>query len=690
MKRENRRNILVRYGVIVFFILILSARIVYKLVDNTVVSADKWNAKAEQTLANIDTIQPVRGDILAADGSVLATNMIVYTPMLDFRVPRFKEKDYRQAVPELADSMARYFPHRTAEQWRQYLLKPLQSEKAKRPRAFPLLAKASNIQVEQLRTFPFLREKKLFTGFHVDKEMQRVRPYGDMARRSIGATGFVGGKSTKQGIYGLEKALDSLLAGKPGVSKKVRLTNAIVDWTDLPPVDGYNVLTTIDIKMQDIVENELNKILEVCQADWGTAVLMEVGTGDIKAIANLELSPSGDGGYSESLNYAVRRYEPGSVVKTLSLLVAMEDGRIPNLNKVYKTGASFTVGGRATTDCSKSDTLSLRRALEMSSNIVMSRMILEAYGDDPGRFYNRVRATGFLEPFRTGIAEEVIPRIDSLKKTDLVSLTRQSFGYGTEISPLYTCALYNAIAGGGKFVRPRLVRGLRGNGVDSIFPVSYVRERICSEQNARELRDMLHRVVWGPRGTARSVLRSEKVDIAGKTGTANKIENGQYVKGRNRLSFCGFFPYQNPRYTCMVIVAYPRQTLMSPATTSGQVVKNVAEAMYARGMLGNTSDYRKTESPVGEYPTYYASLTDRPARIHSAIGGGPKGVMNRPADTKGGVPSVIGLSLRDALNRLEQKGYNVSFSGTGYVSGQTPGPGVKAKPGSKVVLQLRQ
>ena len=538
MKRENRRNILVRYGVIVFFILILSARIVYKLVDNTVVSADKWNAKAEQTLANIDTIQPVRGDILAADGSVLATNMIVYTPMLDFRVPRFKEKDYRQAVPELADSMARYFPHRTAEQWRQYLLKPLQSEKAKRPRAFPLLAKASNIQVEQLRTFPFLREKKLFTGFHVDKEMQRVRPYGDMARRSIGATGFVGGKSTKQGIYGLEKALDSLLAGKPGVSKKVRLTNAIVDWTDLPPVDGYNVLTTIDIKMQDIVENELNKILEVCQADWGTAVLMEVGTGDIKAIANLELSPSGDGGYSESLNYAVRRYEPGSVVKTLSLLVAMEDGRIPNLNKVYKTGASFTVGGRATTDCSKSDTLSLRRALEMSSNIVMSRMILEAYGDDPGRFYNRVRATGFLEPFRTGIAEEVIPRIDSLKKTDLVSLTRQSFGYGTEISPLYTCALYNAIAGGGKFVRPRLVRGLRGNGVDSIFPVSYVRERICSEQNARELRDMLHRVVWGPRGTARSVLRSEKVDIAGKTGTANKIENGQYVKGRNRLSFC--------------------------------------------------------------------------------------------------------------------------------------------------------
>ena len=266
-----------------------------------------------------------------------------------------------------------------------------------------------------------------------------------------------------------------------GYSKKVPLTSAIVDWTDMPPVDGYDVLTTIDIKMQDIVETELNKVLDVCKADWGTAVLMEVGTGDIKAIVNLERNAESGETYIESLNYAVRRVEPGSVVKALSLLIAMEDGRVPNLNKVYSTGSNMRIGNTSLQDCSKSDTLSLNRALEISSNIVTSKMILDAYRDDPGRFYTRIKQSGFLDRFHTGIAEEVAPRIDSLGAKDLVSLTRQSFGYATEISPLYTCALYNAIAGGGRFVRPRLVRGVRGNGIDSVCPVSYVRDHICSE-----------------------------------------------------------------------------------------------------------------------------------------------------------------------------------------------------------------
>lgn len=689
MRKENRKNILFRYGAIILAILALVSMIVYHLIDNTVLSADRWNAKADQTLSNIDTIMPVRGNILAADGSVLATNMIVYTPMIDFRTPKFNEKLYVDTMKYLADSLAKYFPYRDSKAWTSYLLDPLEKEKAKRPRAFPVLTKVSHAESELLRTFPFFSEPKRVTGLHVDSEMQRVRPYGDMARRSIGGVGQTAEDPTRRGIYGLEKALDSLLCGRPGISKKVRLTNAIVDWTDRAPIDGYDVLTTIDIKMQDILENELNKVLDVCQPLWGTAILMEVGTGDIKAIVNLQQSKTPGEGYIESINYAAQRVEPGSVVKTLSLMVAMEDGKIPNINKVYTTGASFNVGGVRTVDCSKSDTLSLSRALELSSNIVLSKMILEAYGDDPGRFYTRIRQTGFLEPFRTGIAEEVVPRIDSLKKTDRVSLTRQSFGYGTEISPLYTCALYNAIAGGGRFVRPRLVRGLRGNNIDTIFGVSYVRDRICSEENARQLRSMLHRVVWGPRGTARSVVRSDKVEIAGKTGTANMISGGKYVEHMNRLSFVGFFPYDKPRYTCMVVVAYPRETWVSPATTSGRVVKNVAEAMYARGMLGNSSDFRKDANKVGEYPTYYASLTDNHDRLHPKFGGGKKAVMPTPAAKSGGVPDVLGLGLRDALNRLESAGYNVTFSGTGYVSGQLPLAGTPLARGEKVTLVLR-
>lgn len=691
MRKENRKNILFRYGAIILAILVLVSMIVYRLVDNTVLSADKWNAKADQTLSNIDTIMPVRGSILADDGCVLATNMIVYTPMIDFRTPKFNEKLYVDTIKALADSLAKYYPQRNADGWKNYLLEPLEKEVSKRPRAFPILTKVSFSESERLRSFPFLSAPKRVTGLHVDSEWQRVRPYGEMARRSIGAVGMTDTDPTRRGIYGLEKALDSLLAGKPGISKKVRLTNAIVDWTDRAPVNGYDVLTTINIKMQDILENELNKVMDVCKPLWGTAILMEVGTGDIKAIVNLQNSKKPGEGYIESLNYAAQRVEPGSVVKTLSLLVAMEDGKVPDINKIYTTGSYFPVSGVRTRDCSKSDTLSIFRALELSSNIVLSRMILDAYRDDPGRFYTRIRQTGFLEPFNTGIAEEIVPRIDSLEKSDLLSLTRQSFGYGTEISPLYTCALYNAIAGGGRFVRPRLVRGLHGNGVDSIFGVSYVRDRICSEETAAKLRSMLHRVVWGPRGTARSVVQSDKVEIAGKTGTANMISDGKYVEHMNRLSFVGFFPYDKPRYTCMVLVAYPRETWISPATTSGRVVKNVAEAMYARGMLGNGSDFRGA-TKQGDFPTYYASLTDNHEKLHPQLGGGNKAVMPTPAEKAGGVPDVLGLGLRDALNRLESAGYNVAFSDpgsvAGYVCGQFPLAGTDLPPGEKVTLKL--
>lgn len=689
MKKENRRNILFRYGTIILAILLLSTFIVYRLVDNTVISADKWNAKADSTLSKLDTIMPVRGDILAADGSVLATNMIVYTPMIDFLVPKFKEAEYRKLMPQLADSLAKYFPIRDKDKWSDYMLAPLDKSPADRSRSFPIVRKVSLEDAKRIKTFPFFDQKTRFCGLHIESMLQRVRPYGDMARRSIGAVGQTKTNKQKRGIYGLEKALDTLLAGKPGLSKKVRLTNAIVDWTDNAPVDGYDVLTTIDIKMQDIVENELNKVLDVCKAQWGTAILMEVGTGDIKAIANLELSKNPEEGYIESLNHSVRRYEPGSVVKTLSLMVAMEDGRVPNLDKVYTTGSSFSVGGYKTRDCSKSDTLSLRRALEISSNIVMSKMILEAYGNDVGRFYTRIKQTGFLEPFHTGIAEEIVPYIDSLPDGDRLSLTRQSFGYRTEIPPLYTCALYNAIAGGGRFVRPRLVRGLHKNDRDTIFDVSYVRDRICSEVTAAQLRDMLRRVVWGPRGTARSVVRSDKVAIAGKTGTANKVVDRKYVEHMNRLSFCGFFPYDNPKYTCMVVIAYPTETWMSPATTSGRVVKNVAEALYARGMLGNSSDFHKVEDKKGDRPTFYASIGGVHNKLQGIVGHGRSGVLKAPTNVKNGVPDVVGLGLRDALKRLENAGYNVGFNGSGFVAAQLPSAGSNVPPGTKITLQLR-
>lgn len=690
MKRENRRNILFRYGSIVFFILLLSLRICYKLVDNTILSAPKWNELASKTISRTNVIRPVRGNILAADGSILATNLRVYTPCLDFRAPKFKEALYRDAIPALADSLAKHFPSRSASEWVKYLQAPLAKPAERRQRAFPIVSKVSFENSELVKTFPFLCERKMFTGLHVDSEMARVRPYGDMARRSIGAIGVDDTCNIPYGKYGLERSLDSLLAGTPGYSKKVMLTSAIVDWTDQPAKNGFDVTTTIDIKMQDILENELQKVLEVCKPEWGTALILEVGTGDIKAISNLEYKEGY--GYVESLNRAVQRFEPGSVVKTLAMLIMMEDGKVPDVNRVIPTGASFSINSSRTSDCVKSTSLPVNRVLEHSSNIAMSRMILEAYRDNPSRFYERIKQAGILEPFHSGISEEVRPYLRRLgnKPRDLVELTRQSFGYASEFSPLYTAAIYNAIAGGGRMPRPRLVRGLKGQGIDTIFDVSYVGNRLCSVENAALLRDMLHRVVWGERGTARRIVRSDKVEIAGKTGTVNILGPGGYQPHVSRLSFCGFFPYQAPKYTCMVLISHPTETWMSPETTSGRVVKNVAEALYARGMLNNSADYHDIEAPVGTHPTLYADVNGRNSKVSSQLGGKKIAQMSRGKKQSAGVPNVVGLSFRDALTELEGAGYNVTFTGHGFVAGQTPLPGEKVAKGTYITLKLTE
>lgn len=694
MKKENRKNILFRYGSIVCVILLLCVWILYRLLDNTVFSADIWNKRANEGMAVVDTILPVRGRILAADGSVLATNMRVYTPSIDFLTPKFKEADYRKAIPQIADSLAKYFPRRTAKEWKAHLEKPLASPVENRSRAFPIVRNVSYGDVQRIKTFPFFEGKRRHTGLHVDDRLIRVRPYGDMAGRSIGRVGVDSVCNVPFGKYGLERSLDSLLAGRPGYSKKVPLTSSIVDWTDRPPVDGLDVLTTIDIKMQDMLENELQKVLEVCKPKWGTALIMEVSTGDIKAIVNLEADPKHPGSYIESLNRAVMRFEPGSVVKTFSLALWLEDNKIPDINEnVHTGGIKAKILGKYIMDHLHTTDVPIYRILEYSSNIAMCMLALRFYGDDPGEFYTKIRRTGVLEPFNTGIAEEMVPKVDSLiiKKGGRLDLTRQAFGYNTEFSPLYTAAIHNAIANGGSFVRPRLVRGV-GRG-DSIveYPVSYVNKYFLSPSNAAIVREMLHRVVWGDQGTARKVVQSEKVEIAGKTGTARVYKpNVGYLSNKFRFAFCGFFPYSNPRYTCIAVIQEPSEIWFNAESTSGRVVKNMAEAMYARGMLGNTSDFRNdTKERIGQYPTFYASRKGAAATVNEAICGSVESAALKMPSSVQGVPDAIGLGLRDALDVLERAGYNVSFSGSGYVAGQLPEPGTELRRGEQVTLLLR-
>lgn len=692
-KKSNKKHILYRYGLITALILFVATGVIYKLVDTTVISAGEWNAKANKELSRNDTILPARGNILAADGSILAANLRYYTVRIDFRCERFMEEKYRNALDTIADSMAYYFPMRNAAQWKKHLSAPLVKPKADRPRAYRLIDNISYADYKRLRTFPFFSIKnRNRNGISVEGKMRRVNPYGDMARRSIGGVGATAQCKEVHGISGLEKALDTLLYGKTGLSKKVPLTKGIVNWTDVPAIPGFNITTTIDIKMQDIVENELNDVLTYCNADWGVAVLMDVETGDIKAISNLEKNPNADN-YIEGMNRAVLGFEPGSVVKTISMMIALEDGIVSNLDEVLSTGFRFPyAGGSPITDSHGVPSLTVKEVIERSSNIGMTKIITRKYDANPGGFYSRLKEIGFLEPMHTGIAGETVPRVDSVpnNRGGRIALSRQCYGYATEIPPLYTLSVYNAIANNGKYVRPRLVSRLTSEDVDSILPVTYIRDRICSEANAEKMRTMLTNVVWGEHGTGKR-LRNDYVKIAGKTGTCYMIEGGVYNTAKKRLAFCGFFPAEKPRYSCIVLTCNPKQNAMGAASTSGEVMKNIAMKLYSRGMLDNSSDYR-AEPAKNDPPVLYATAhADKSRNVGKQItSNGQHRSMQRPSTSGKGVPAVVGFGLRDAIATLENAGYNVHFKGSGYVAAQSPAAGTDIARGARVTLSLKE
>lgn len=686
---DNRRHILVRYSVITILIVGFSIAISYKLFSTTVIHADDWNRKAMVEMQHVDTILPERGEILACDGSILATNLRFYTVRLDFRAEKFMENRYRVALDSIADSLALHFPRRTRDEWFAYMQKPLNTAPDKRARSFPVVSNISYADLQILRTFPFFCiGNPNRNGMTVESTLRRRKPYGDMASRSIGGVGQTASCKEVHGISGLEKALDSLLYGSPGIAKKIPLTKNIVNWTDVPAKPGFSIRTTIDINLQDIVEHELERVLDSCSADWGCAILMEVATGDIKAISNLERNKDGTD-YIEALNYAVVGFEPGSVVKPISMMIALEDGLVSNLEEMIPIGASWAyAGGRPITDSHFNASLRVREVIEQSSNIGMARIITRGYDKNPKAFVERLRGIGFLDPMNTGIAGERTPYFNP--NPGRVDLSRMCYGYASQIPPIYTLSIYNAIANNGRYVRPRLVGSLLSEGIDSAIPVSYIRDRICSEANARKMQYMLKQVVWGPHGTGRS-LKNDKVALAGKTGTCYSVDPAtrQYNTARKRLAFCGFFPADAPKYSCMVLTFYPKRNMFGAASTSGQVMRNIALKMYSRGMLDNASDYAEGASATGRAMLYGSYDTKRHGAIRQATGIRQEVHPARPRRMpKGTVPSVRGLGAREAVVALEAAGFNVNMRGSGYVRSQLPAEGSQAARGTTVTLAM--
>ena len=712
----SKKNIINRYKAILLLIFLFAVAIAGKLFKTTVIDADEWNRRAEISLKDSVVIYPQRGNILAADGSLLAANVVIYNLRLDFGASTFDEDTLKKYIDPLCDSIHSVIDNNIdPETLKDNILDQLEkyntakdrytrAKKEEKPnkiisellrdmnrqRKATLLTKRPAIDMERLLSFKFFRTKGGRGTLDRDGKTRRLKPFGTMASQSIGAVAekeLPNGTIITRGVTGLERSLDSLLFGTPGLGGSIQLTNSIRTWAEIEPQRGYDIVTTIDIRIQDILETELRKKCAETKAEWGTAVLMDVETGEIKAISNLRRDKA-DSTYHEGLNYALMGFEPGSVIKPISMMIALED-KVVGPNEQIPTGKSFVYGGRSISDAHAYSALTPKEIVEVSSNIGMAKVTLRGFEKEPHKFCERLADIGMFDTIGLGIYGERLPFIPDLKNISggaRVDLTRVSYGYTTRIPPIYTLMFYNAFANGGKLVRPRLVKELWKNELcDTVFPVTYIRERICSPEVAAEIRDMLKSVVWGEHGTARS-LRNNFVPISGKTGTAYDIVNGKYDYRKKRLAFCGFFPSDAPKYSCIVLMSHANK---GAAYSSGMVLMNTALKMYARGMLGNVSDFRKEADNKNTAATFYA--IDKSASDDLKKELGLQSVRKfTPQTAKNGVPSVIGMGLREAVSTLEKAGLNVSrFEGHGYVYSQSIAPGTDYKKGTTITLKLK-
>lgn len=674
---------------------------------NTYVNAADWNKRAKLEMQKVTIIDPERGNILADNGNILACNLQAYDIKFDAAHEKIKKlgKISWKQVDSLADSLDRYYPmvadldklserERAEHSWHKRLKTQLERPESARNRAIFIKKKGSPDDFERIRNFPFFNQ---FTGKGTKNPVYftvrdvRIYPFGTMAQLSVGRTNIDSATGKIHGYAGLERDLDSLLYGKPGQARKVPLTSGLGNWTMVKPIRGYDVHTTINIDMQDMLEEELKRICIENGAAWGTAILMEVKTGDIKAISNVEELE--DGSYGEALNRAVLAYEPGSVMKPISLMVAFEDGLVKSVNDVIDCSPF-----QGTSDPHAPTVKNMKQVIEMSSNTGIARVLFRKYAKDPEGFRNRLAEMGFFDKFHTGIHEERIPYIPKLSPRDskgnnitmtarLLSLARQTYGYNTMLPPLYTLAMYNAIANDGKFVRPRLIQGLiNEQGKDSIIPVSYIRQQVCSPETAKKVRECMREVVIGKHGTGR-MLDDDRVAVAGKTGTAFPVLRGAYDKSRRRLAFAGFFPYENPKYSCMVLIEAPAGR--GAARTSGQVLLNMALRLYSRGWLDNKATFTHEKLP-SETPAMASSTSANYANVRDALKlPEAKRISTAKGVAAGQVPDVRGYDARSAIRILEQRGINVRISGAGRVVSQSIEPGSPLKRGESITLTLR-
>ena len=662
------KKILTRLYIVSACLFLFAIAVVVKLVSIQMVHGNKYKEMALQRTERLFTIAPNRGNLYSDDGSLLATSVSRYT--IRFDAVTVKSSDFEEEVQPLCDALSKLFEKPSA-----YYEQILRKAKANKNRYALVARNLDYSDYIEVKNFPLFNKGPNRGGFIVEQKTVREHPLGKIAERSVGYERFdENGYATR---VGLEGAFGNYLRGVEGKRLKQKIAKG--QWKPIgldnivEPKDGYDVVSTIDVNIQDIAHHGLLTQLEKYKADHGCVIVMETKTGEIKAISNLGRTE--DGKYYERLNYAIgESHEPGSTFKLMSLVAALEDHKIDTSTVIDTEKGHWRIYDRIVRDSKHGGygKISMAKAFEVSSNTAFAKMIHNSYKEEPSVFVDRLMSMGLHQELGMPIKGEGKPviRYPGDKGWSGISLAWMSHGYEVSLTPLQTLAFYNAIANDGQLLRPRLIKEVKEwNKTIYTFDKEIINEAICSKETAKQVRDLLKNVVEKEHGTGHR-LYSPNFSMAGKTGTAQK----NYVtrdpdKLRYISTFAGYFPADNPKYSCIVVIHEPDKSVgYYGADVSGPVFKSIARKIYANNPL---IDEIETLEPLNEdldasFQSYYAESQ----KNHNQM------------------PDVKGMSGMDAISILENMGLEVEVKGNGKVKKQSISKGTDLEKVKKIILEL--
>lgn len=693
-----RTNILVRVYLAFGLILLFAAAVVFQLCRVQFAQGKKWKDMAKAMSTREKTIEATRGNIFANDGSLLATSVPEYELHMDMLAGGIEnDKTFNEKIDSLAMKLSGYFGDKSAREYS----RTFRDARKDSSRYQLVRRKVTYHQLKDIRKFPIFNLGKYKGGLIVVQQNRRIFPFRFLAERTIGYKNA----NVKNGV-GLEGAYADYINGESGKRLERRMAGGvwmpINDEDEIAPKEGADIISTIDVNMQDYVQNALEKQLITTNADHGTAILMEVATGEVRAVANYTRMP--DNTFKEKFNYAIAgNQDPGSTFKLASYMALLEDRKV-DTSTMVNTG-EYQIPGHTIKDSHGSiGVVSVKKAFEKSSNAAVASLVNRFYKENQSKFTDHLYDWKLNEKMGLqipGEAQPVVKNPNNRSWNKNMTLPQMAYGYEMQLTPLKMLSFYNAVANNGKMVTPVFVKEIRrlGNTVER-FQTKVLNDKICSDITLKKMREMLEGVVI--EGSGREYVYNPLYKIAGKTGTAQVADanKGYKAKKQYQSSFCGYFPADKPKYSLIVVINDPKNGYYA-AQVAGPAFREIADKVYAGDMelnqtpahlIGNTTlpkfkqgnlkALKKVYEKLGVKPLY-ASAT--PAGIDTS-----NGIASEDNKYKTGtVPNVTGMGLSDALFALGNAGYKVSVKGSGSVTTQSVTGGSMIPKGSKITIELQ-